>query len=145
MIYIGNIHDIDILHRDWDKKYAIVRSYKNQTCIFEQKAILSPSTELFFTYRKLIKYCKWNKDSVDKYYVPKFLQQMQGREEKDALNQLYVMSKTQNILLVCFCENEDLCHRSIIAGLLSGAGAEVQTSSGHNYDKYWDMYHNLCN
>ena len=70
---------------------------------------------------------------------------MQGREEKDALNQLYVMSKTQNILLVCFCENEDLCHRSIIAGLLSGAGAEVQTSSGHNYDKYWDMYHNLCN
>ena len=127
--------------------YYIETGTKNMLLseVIKTRHVYLSRKQFFLTYRKLIKYCKWNKDSFDKYYVPKFLQQMQGREEKDALNQLYVMSKTQNILLVCFCENEDLCHRSIIAGLLSGAGAEVQTSSGHNYDKYWDMYHNLCN
>ena len=49
MIYVGNIHDIDMLHRDWDKKYAIVRSYKNQTCIFEQKAIIENLWQVFDT------------------------------------------------------------------------------------------------
>lgn len=142
MIYVGKLNDYRILHEQWDEKWAIVRSYKHASSAFKQVAILSPSTELFYMYRGMVNNGTWNKESFEQSYVPNFLKQMHGQNEVKMLNMLFNMSKTKKIALACFCDDEDKCHRSIIAGLLSGAGANVQTSSGNDYSKYWTMYNN---
>ena len=140
MIYVGKLNDYRFLHEHWDEKWAIVRSYKHPYNSFKQVAVLSPSTKLFYMYRDMVSNGTWSQESFDKIYVPNFLKQMHGTEEVKMLNALYNMSKTKRIALACFCDDEDMCHRSIIAGLLSGAGADVQTSSGNDYSKYWTMY-----
>ena len=53
------------------------------------------------------------------------------------LDQLYRDSFTKDILLACFCADEALCHRSILAGLLAGVGADIDCGAG--YLKYFGM------
>ena len=140
MIYVGKLNDYRILHEQWDEKWAIVRSYKHASTAFKQVTVLSPSTDLFYMYRDMVDKKTWEQATFKRDYVPNFLKQMHGPEEVAKLNELYNLSKTKKIALACFCSDEDMCHRSIIAGLLSGAGANVQTSSGNDYSKYWTMY-----
>lgn len=42
--------------------------------------------------------------------------------------------------LACFCGDETLCHRSIVAGLLQGAGADVRLASGADYSRYFEAF-----
>lgn len=142
MIYVANFNDRRIRNDIWDEKWAIVRSYKHPSTAFKQVAVLSPSFDLFLKYRNMAEKHVWCKETFEKDYIPVFLKEMHQPDAVHMLNQLYSMSKTKNIALVCFCKEEDLCHRSIIAGLLQGAGASVQTSSGKDYSEYWQMYNN---
>lgn len=147
MIYICRIFDAEVKKSCWNSRYAIVRSFKKSSNPslekFEQMDVLSPSKELFYKYRDLVSRGEWNQEAFDNIYVPEFLRQMHGEAERKALNELFVRSKTENILLCCFCEDESECHRSIIAGLLQGAGADVRTASGKDYSKYFAMWKNV--
>lgn len=140
MIYTCRFDDPKLITDRWDVKYMIVRSYRSHRAGFKHLPVLSPSSDLFYEYRALYDAHAWNKDSFNKTYVPKFLKEMHEQNAMDMLNTIYAMSFTNNIALCCYCKDESLCHRSIIAGLLQGAGAPVQTSSGKDYSKYWDMY-----
>lgn len=140
MIYICRFDDQKLITQHWDIKYMIVRSYKSRRGGFKHLPVLSPSPDLFYEYRALHDAHVWDKDSFDEIYVPRFLNEMHGQDAVNMLNTIYAMSFTNSIALCCYCKDEDLCHRSIIAGLLQGAGAPVQTSSGRDYSKYWDMY-----
>ena len=43
-------------------------------------------------------------------------------------------------MLGCYCETEAMCHRSIIAGILLGMGAEINTRQEYlNYYKLYQM------
>lgn len=140
MIYICDFNSQRLIHERWDAKYAIVRSYKHPKAGITQLAVLSPSTDLFFKYQDLKNKGCWNENTFQTEYVPVFLNEMQSAEAKAALNQLFVESKTKKIALICYCHDENLCHRSIIAGLLNGAGALVVTQTGESYTKYFDEY-----
>ena len=50
-------------------------------------------------------------------------------------------STTKRICLVCFCDEEGLCHRSIVGGMLQGAGLEVKGLM-RDYSYYYDWYKN---
>ena len=99
---------------------------------------LAPSWDLFMESRSMMEKGEWNKDTFQTFYVPRFLQ----REPlgKESLNFIQRLSKSQNIALVCFCTNEETCHRSIIAGLLQGMGVNVTLISGKDYSKYYQTY-----
>lgn len=48
--------------------------------------------------------------------------------------------KGETVGLACFCGDETLCHRSIVAGLLQGAGADVRLASGADYSRYFEAF-----
>lgn len=132
----------------YDEVWAIVRSLKNPIAGVKQVTALSPSRELFWKYLELERQKQWNAKSFREIYVPQFLAEMASDPENYSaenprkwLNELYRLDKAgKNICLVCFCEDETLCHRSIVAGLLQGAGCNVQTEIGNDYSAYYTEY-----
>lgn len=104
--------------------------------------VLSPNDKLFSWYAAQHKAGTWGPGGFRETYLPEFVSQMRyDARAKNVLNWLAGMDKAgENIELDCFCNDETTCHRSIIAGMLQGAGARVRTSSGFDFSRYWDMY-----
>ena len=102
---------------------------------------LSPSKDLFMGWKSTHKGKSEEEDFRDNY-VPKFLNELiDSQKAKDKLNELYKDSFRKDIQLVCFCTDEKTCHRSIIGGLLKGAGANIECFQ--SYSKYWDIYQKI--
>ena len=53
------------------------------------------------------------------------------------LEKLCEISRHKDIFLACYCAVEALCHRSIIAGILLGMGAQIKTDD--SYIKYFEL------
>ena len=87
---------------------------------------------------------KWHEGTFREIYVPKFIREIRySQEAADMLNLLVKKDREgANIALACFCPDEALCHRSIIAGLLQGAHCNVATETGNDYSYYHLMYLN---
>lgn len=144
MIRIGNIRDIDF--NNSDKVYAIVRKMSYNDPNIKQLTALAPSTELYIKCRILMKKNEWNKDIFESMYVPTFISELKRNKEGglDALRILYRADKEgYNTEVVCFCVDEDMCHRSIIAGILQGYGITVKLRQNKDYTKYFEMFKNL--
>lgn len=137
MITILRISEVN--YSDYDEVWAIVRSLKYGNQKMRHVPELSPSWSLFKTYMDMRKEGRWNEDTFRKVYVPRFLKEMRGREQQMLMGELFNTQK--NIALVCFCEDECLCHRSIIGGMLQGAGANVRGLS-RDYSFYYEWYKN---
>lgn len=132
MIYIGNIlktelsrfDEIWVICRSVGELRAMFNTHKNVLHIPE----LAPSEKLFKYYRELVHWGKWDKKHFDAYYVPEFLNDLQNNvDARKLLQNLVSFSKEKDVLLACFCpeEKEQICHRSIIAGILLNMGANV--------------------
>lgn len=110
---------------------------------------LSPSPELFHKYCNEEKAGRWNEEAFQSWYVPQFIKEMtEVPEARMALNKLYNAVKKKNIAIVCYCMNEDLCHRSIVLGLMYGMyysrGLDCnEIRNGSKYLKYFNMYTEL--
>ena len=141
MSSIGSFKDMS---EEYDEIWIIVRSLKSTPYIPNTHVyhvpVLSPSSDLFHKYLYWKDNGEWNEDTFQNKYVPQFLCEMHSQEAKNILNDLFYKSKNKHILLVCFCPNETLCHRSIICGLLQGVGCET---SADNYSHYYTIYKNL--
>lgn len=140
MIRVTNIRNVK--PGEYDAVYAIVRSLKYKSAFMTQVPELSPSPELLHAYLNLKNSCRWNRESFDKIYTPQFLREM--RYSQEAANRLNQMKRDsdagKNMALVCFCPDEAMCHRSIIAGMLQGVGAQVVTDTGADYSAYLPRY-----
>lgn len=146
MIFIGNIRELR--PGAFDSAYAIMRFYKpSSTGWIKHLPVLSPDVALFRTFRALQDKGEWNEEAFQKVYVPRFLSQMTSDPTAaDALNDLFRRSKSgESIGLCCTCISEKSCHRSIIAGLLQGAGADIHLASGRDFSAYFEQYKALKN
>lgn len=132
--------------RQYDGSWAIVRSASKLPDGFDVCNILSPGGELWRSYCGVRDRYEQDKafahDYWDKVYLPEFLSQMRyDQRAANVLNGLVELDKAgANIRMCCFCKDESLCHRSIIAGVLQGAGADVRLPSGADYSRYFKMY-----
>ena len=77
-------------------------------------------------------------------YVPAFIRDIITNEDaKNRLNELWNLDRhNKTVLLVCTCQEEEMCHRSIIAGILHGVGCNVISAFGNNISRY-DIYYKL--
>lgn len=144
MIYLANFQNYSSLK--CDEVWAIVRSLNTKPSDVRQVSELSPSKGLFYKYLDLKKKNMWGTNSFNEIYVPQFLQEIKENRTVTSplLNYLYSADKHgKNIALLCFCSDEELCHRSIIGGLLQGVGISVQTGTGNDYKRYFDMYSDI--
>ena len=142
MIEIRNLREVR-QDAGYDEVWAIVRYMKHPSPWMKQVPALSPSPELFAEYRRLLNAGQWNAGAFQDVYVPTFLRQLKhDRTALALLDSLYQADLRDNkrIALVCFCPHEDMCHRSIVAGLLQGVGCRVLTASGADYSRYYGMF-----
>lgn len=166
-IYIGNFQSLkDYDSSMFDEVWVIVRSLRNglpkmykddgtvdTTVDVYHVPQLSPSPDLFHKYLKWKENGEWNEDTFENKYVPQFLQEMHGDEQKKFLNILYNRGQKKSILLICFCQEEALCHRSIILGLMQGIYAEKgirvkcegDDFTNDDYSDYYEQYRKLDN
>ena len=120
MLHTGTFKDID--PNKYDEIWLIVRSLRrmpdNPKGNIKHVPTLSPSLNLFYEYNNLRNRGCWNANAFETGYKPKFLQEMKGYSQQNMLKELAQKSKTKDILIVCFCENENMCHRSLVAKLV---------------------------
>ena len=143
MIKIVNLKNMRRLAKDGtDTCIAIVRSMRNPIAGVTQLDVLSPSRQLFYWYLDQSRAGCWNRDAFENGYLPRFLKEIRTNPAAGrALKSIWSRSRAgENIALGCFCADETTCHRSIIAGLLSGSGADVRTETGRDYSEYWKIY-----
>lgn len=137
MIYIKRIEEICI--SDYDEIWWIVRS---PDCLPKKEKLvqsLAPSKELFQRYRNAFHAGQFDTIFFQNEYVPQFISELLKSEKaKDDLNYLCQEGSRINIVLGCYCENEKLCHRSIVAGILLGMGAEIKADP--EYRKYYELF-----
>ena len=119
-----------------------MRAVKHPVAGTKHVSTLSPTWELFRRYRELADSGQWNAQSFAEIYVPEFIGEIYAyrKETFPLLRELWEKDKNgKHIALVCFCADETLCHRSILAGLLQGAGCNVKTEHGTDYSGYYKM------
>ena len=121
MIYTGNLNDVNS-DLTVDEIWYVVRSIKPfkqiSGVISKHVPVLSPSLDLFLKKEKYRKKCMWNKKTFDTWFKPLFLKEIINNSE--AMNLINELSTTdKRILLVCYCEREDMCHRSILKELIN--------------------------
>lgn len=137
MIHIAQIQNI--CTAEYDEVWWIVCSPDNPPK--EEKLVqsLAPTPELFRKYREAFHAGRFNEKFFQNEYVPQFLKELsQNTESGKALEYLHEKSRIKNIVLGCYCENEKLCHRSIIAGVLLGMGAQIEADL--EYLHYYEQY-----
>lgn len=125
-----------------DEIWLIVRSlkeldYDKKTSILYIPE-LSPSPKLFSKFLQWKKEGKWNKDTFENMYVPEFINELKTEEKQVALIKLKDECMHKNVLLACYCEDNSMCHRSIILGVLQGMG--VKTYNVGDYSHYYELY-----
>lgn len=128
MITITNIRNAQ---KDaFDEIWAIVRSLKSKSAYITQVPELSPPWSLFKTYLKLRDDGNWNKQTFETIYKPQFLSQITNDPAASKkLTELIQKDKAgKKIALVCFCTDPALCHRSLIAQMLTNYGVKVTLS-----------------
>lgn len=138
MITLVNLHEFRAA--DYDVTYAIVRSCSTRgLCVF-QKAELSPSSALYSWYLQTKEAGMWNYQTFEQIYVPRFLDEIvHNTEALKSIKFIYDMSQSGvNVAVGCYCYKEDLCHRSIIGGILLGCKAQIMCNLA--YSRYFEMY-----
>lgn len=140
MIHISNIQNQNLGCSDVaDEVWAIVRSGKRVPFWMQHIPELSPSWELFKQYLTWRDCGHWNKETFEQKYVPRFLSEFKDGGEQ-VLNTLVELKRLddagKHVYLVCFCQDESLCHRSIVAGILQGLGFNVDAP---DYSRYYQM------
>lgn len=149
MITLGSFKDLG--QPQYDETWIITRGLKDRSVLTRyQNTIhvpeLSPTPELFQWYLFQKKNGWWGVKHFDIYYVSQFIRDIAGdASSRNRLNELYTKHQAgKNILIVCFCTDERICHRSIIGGLLQGIGVEVKSTTVNDpdYSYFYASYKN---
>lgn len=137
---IKEMHQMDSSVAD---KLAIVHSCQPEQLPFGARQVkdLAPSDELFKEYRKAVHRETFTSEWFENIYVPKFLQDLSTNQNaRIMLDNLCKVSYEQNILMGCFCQDSRQCHRTIVANILYGMGANIRGN-----DERWKYQYNLYN
>lgn len=79
----------------------------------------------------------WNWTTFQNDYVPMYLNRLCTPEARRTLNRIYKTVKSgKTVAIGCYCADETICHRSILAGLFQALNLEV---IGVKFD-YSDYY-----
>ena len=135
LIRVTNIRNVS--EGQFDKACAIVRRLGKQPRWTQQIRALSPSDDLLDWYLRTKRAGRWSERAFKSAYVPRFLKEMTERKEaSDALDALFQAQKNgETIAILCFCPDEEICHRSIVACLPQGMSANAETDKKKDYRK----------
>lgn len=104
------------------KLFIVLRPGKVHVKGLRHKPDLAPSAELFSWAQQHKHEPNWFQD-----YADRFCHDMRHRPGlRDAVNNLEAIAAEHTVLLVCFCPDPQVCHRSLIAAELKRRGVSVE-------------------
>lgn len=125
--------------KNYDRIYLITKSIsslkkQNSDLLYDpeiskkvsQLECLAPSQDLYGKFLDWKNNKQWNQETFNNYYMPQFI--FETRDNKSAqqwLNALADASHRQNIALLCFCKNKNLCHRLLVGYMLEDRHADI--------------------
>ena len=116
MLYTGSFRDIN--PDKYDQIWLVVRKLmspiKNTKGNIYHIDTIAPSQKLLYDTLEMKRKKTWNQETFDKIYAPRYLKEMLEIEPMLQLQKLAELSKTQDVLIACYCKDENLCHRSLI-------------------------------
>ncbi len=123
---------------EYDEVWVIVRLWSEPVSDPRMRHVpeLSPSPELLRIYLDLRDNGEWDYEAFTTVYLPRFLKEFSENAAvtEALLDELCEKDRAgKNICLCCFCTDETICHRSIVAGFLQKRGIEVKTETGQDY------------
>ena len=135
-LFLGSIKNMDT--SKYDEVWVCVRSLGNVQTGGNIYHIpqLSPSRELFSAYLSWKKQGIWNKDQFDNVYTPRFLKEMESEEARAYLGLLGDKIRMLDVLVCCFCEDESLCHRSLIKRLVDNNTFYLLIAGSRDFNNY---------
>lgn len=140
MVTVTNIRNIK--EGAYDEIWAVMRSNKRLPHYAMHVPELSPSWGLFYKYQELKASGEWGKEAFASVYVPQFLMEMKSPAAQAKLKELIEKSSQgKHICIYCVCPDESICHRFVLAGILS-LYTDVIGVSG-NYQAYGSMYQKM--
>lgn len=125
-----------------DRKIALSYDLNGKFAFAEKPAVLLPGKDLIATAANFK--ADGDVDGMSQFFdetiVPQYLDQLRTGAGRALLNELYKDVKTgKTIAIGCYCADEAVCVRSVLAGLFQGVGLEVKGVDG-NYAGYFDMF-----
>ncbi|UAL47971.1 DUF488 family protein [Sutcliffiella horikoshii] len=85
---------------------------------------LSPSKNLFLKF--INNWKGHNPDSWWHKYEEVFLEELENRETKQCLREVYKqLLKGKNIVLICFCDDHRFCHRRLVGEFFKPYGVQA--------------------
>jgi uncharacterized protein YeaO (DUF488 family) len=86
-----------------------------KTAVDEYSIKTSPSRELLREYK--------HEGLAWEDYVPRYLEEMNSETAQSAIRHLASIAERGNLTLMCLCEDEQRCHRSLLRSLVRAAEA----------------------
>lgn len=102
---------------------------------------LAPSPQLFNKFTYLRDQNLWDLETFRQEYAPQYIREITGDPESlEAIERLLRKAHEGfNIGLTCTCYREDLCHRSVLGGLIQSIAPDIECKAENNYSEYWNM------
>lgn len=123
--YISNIKNLT--DKQKSQVLNIARYFNSKE--FNKDFRLCPSQDLLNAYKT------GNLDWDD--FVVEFKRQMKQGETLTALRELYKKAKTEDVILVCYEKDYNMCHRKLIGDFIAGYGIQYEEIS----DSIKSTYH----
>ena len=124
MLYVNSVGNTRRKSDHYDQVWLIVQSPDRARDLLDNPKFkwvpdLSPTKSLFLDHLKWRKSGNWNLSVFQNYYKPRFLSGLRNKVSMDKVSELKELIKTQDICIACYCDNESLCHRSIVNDIVN--------------------------
>jgi uncharacterized protein YeaO (DUF488 family) len=92
-----------------------------RTATDEYTTTLAPSRDLLRAFK--------HEDLPWEQYVPRYLEEMQSEAARSDIARLAALASERTITILCVCENETRCHRSLLRRLIAEEDSSAARSS----------------
>lgn len=135
MIRICRIQNIGRIKAD--VKIAAVQTIKRPAGAVFLCPELAPDNKMIDLKNRFKEQQSWNQQRFQDSYVPLYLDRLCTPEATKTLNWIYKLVKSgKTVAIGCYCADETICHRSILAGLFQALMLEV-TGVKADYSAYY--------
>lgn len=146
-LYIGSVRDTQLTNYDeiWGTVRSLSQSIKqslDKNGKLIEKSSLSPSSQLLNKYLSLKDNNNWNEQTFASEYVPQYLYEQASNPQAVSDMVSLINESEKSISAFCYCGNESICHRSIIAGIVQGAGKNVE-GVAKDYSTYYNQFNDV--
>lgn len=128
------------LRQRYNSVWVVMREPpENMPVRFRHVPELAPTPELSLWFQQHKECIYRNPEMFAEDYAPRYIRELS--DSQAALNELLILlssaRKGKRTALVCTCYHEELCHRSILAGILQGVAPDIEVKASRDYIKYW--------